>query len=360
MERPRRDRARPVASAARRPRPVDQTPPTGSNPGDRRPAPRRRPPRWSGMPRGRASLPVRLSTGPEQPRVRMRQRIARFGSRQPQAPVLDPLFKVIRANHPKADLSLIERAYRTAERYHRGQTRRSGDAYITHPLAVTTILAELGLTEPTLCAALLHDTVEDTSYTLAAADPRLRRGGRPPGRRLHEARQGQVRRVGQVGDHPQDGRRDEPRHPGAGDQARRPAAQHAHAALPAARQAVPDRVRDAGDLRPAGPPAGHERDQVGARGPVLRGHAAEGLRRDRPDGRRGRSPPGRVPVPGDRAGDRRPARPPRSAPVTGRPKHYYSIYQKMVVRGRDFADIFDLVGLRVLVDTTATATRPSG
>ena len=74
----------------------------------------------------------------------MRQRIARFGTSKPQAPVLDPLFKVIRANHPKADLPLIERAYRTAERYHRGQTRKSGDAYITHPLAVTTILAELG------------------------------------------------------------------------------------------------------------------------------------------------------------------------------------------------------------------------
>ena len=41
------------------------------------------------------------------------------------------------------------------------------------------------------------------------------------------------------------------------------------------------------------------------------------------------------------------------ATVTGRPKHYYSIYQKMVVRGRDFADIFDLVGLRILVETTA-------
>ena len=101
-----------------------------------------------------------------EPRVRMRQRIARLGTARPQTPVLDPLFTVIRANHPKADLTLIERAYRTAERYHRGQTRRSGDAYITHPLAVTTILAELGMTETTLCAALLHDTVEDTSYTL--------------------------------------------------------------------------------------------------------------------------------------------------------------------------------------------------
>ena len=47
--------------------------------------------------------------------------------------------------------------------------RKSGDAYITHPLAVTTILAELGMTPPTLAAALLHDTVEDTAYSLDAA-----------------------------------------------------------------------------------------------------------------------------------------------------------------------------------------------
>ena len=68
-------------------------------------------------------------------------------------------------------------------------------------------------------------------------------------------------------------------------------------------------------------------------------------------GRRGRAQPGRVPDPGHRAGAGRPAGRPRSRPrCTGRPKHYYSIYQKMVVRGRDFADIFDLVGLRVLVE----------
>src|SRR5665647_3037249 len=97
----------------------------------------------------------------------MRQRIARWTApKAPQHAVLEPLFNVIKQNHPKADLALLERAYRTAEQYHAGQTRKSGDAYITHPLAVTTILAELGMTEPTLCAALLHDTVEDTPYTM--------------------------------------------------------------------------------------------------------------------------------------------------------------------------------------------------
>ncbi|WP_046470224.1 RelA/SpoT family protein [Allosalinactinospora lopnorensis] len=81
-------------------------------------------------------------------------------------PVLEPLIKTVRATHPKADVRLIERAYEVAAHHHRDQKRKSGDPYITHPLAVATILAELGMQEPTLAAALLHDTVEDTSYKL--------------------------------------------------------------------------------------------------------------------------------------------------------------------------------------------------
>ncbi len=125
----------------------------------------------------RAPAPVRpapVSPPPaaQPPRIapaRVRARLARLGgTRHPnRAPMLEPLFRVVRATHPKADLAMIERAYRTAEKYHTGQLRKSGDAYITHPLAVATILAELGMTAPTLCAALLHDTVEDTPYTVA-------------------------------------------------------------------------------------------------------------------------------------------------------------------------------------------------
>src|SRR6478609_12163175 len=106
------------------------------------------------------------STGPPSGR-RMRARLARIGARPQVAnPVLEPLFRSVRANHPKADLALLERAYQTAERMHGAQMRKSGDPYITHPLAVTSILADIGMTEPTLVAALLHDTVEDTPYTL--------------------------------------------------------------------------------------------------------------------------------------------------------------------------------------------------
>ncbi|MFI5619913.1 RelA/SpoT family protein [Streptomyces sp. NPDC051567] len=71
-----------------------------------------------------------------------------------------------RAHHPDADLSVLRRAYLLAESSHRGQMRKSGEPYITHPLAVTLILAELGAETTTLTASLLHDTVEDTEVTL--------------------------------------------------------------------------------------------------------------------------------------------------------------------------------------------------
>ncbi|MDN6427237.1 HD domain-containing protein, partial [Acidipropionibacterium jensenii] len=105
--------------------------------------------------------------GTPQPRMRMRERIVRW--RAPKAPaqaVLDPLISTVLASHAGSDIALLERAYETADHYHRGQTRKSGDPYITHPLAVAMILAELGMDDQTLCAGLLHDTVEDTSYTM--------------------------------------------------------------------------------------------------------------------------------------------------------------------------------------------------
>ncbi len=94
-------------------------------------------------------------------------RLPRIFSRAPQpSGAIDRLIKTVKANHPKGDIALVERAYQTAELAHRGQLRRSGEPYITHPIAVTQILADLGLGPKTLAAALLHDTVEDTDYPL--------------------------------------------------------------------------------------------------------------------------------------------------------------------------------------------------
>lgn len=76
--------------------------------------------------------------------------------------------EILQVTRPGADVELIRRAYDVAASWHQGQTRMSGDPYITHPLAVATILAELGSDDQMLCAAMLHDTTEDTPYTLAA------------------------------------------------------------------------------------------------------------------------------------------------------------------------------------------------
>ncbi|WP_181764566.1 RelA/SpoT family protein [Streptomyces albidus (ex Kaewkla and Franco 2022)] len=79
---------------------------------------------------------------------------------------MEHVAKVHRAHHPQADLAALRRAYVLAESSHRGQMRKSGDPYITHPLAVTLLLAQLGAETTTLTASLLHDTVEDTDVTL--------------------------------------------------------------------------------------------------------------------------------------------------------------------------------------------------
>ena len=111
----------------------------------------------------------------------MRARLARIGTKsQPGNPVLEPLFNAVRANHPKADLALLERAYLTAEEMHGTQMRKSGDRYITHPLAVTTILADIGMTEPTPGRGAAPRHGRGHAVHPRAADRRLRRGGRAP------------------------------------------------------------------------------------------------------------------------------------------------------------------------------------
>ncbi len=71
----------------------------------------------------------------------------------------------IREINPQYDLELIGKAYDVAVRMHEGQFRKSGDPYVTHPMEVAKILARLGMDDSTLVAGLLHDVVEDTEYT---------------------------------------------------------------------------------------------------------------------------------------------------------------------------------------------------
>ncbi len=303
----------------------------------------------------RASVPApgvlqRVSTGPEQPRLRMRQRLARLGAVRPKVAVLDPLFKIVRSNHPKADLDLIERAYRTAEHYHGGQKRKSGDPYITHPLAVATILAELGMTEPVIVAALLHDTVEDTPYSMEQLRAefsdevaqmvdgvtkldKVTYGETAKAetiRKMIMATSEEVRvLVIKLADRLHNMRtlgflRDEKRV--------RIATETLNIFAPLAHRLGMNTIKwELEDLSFAAiePKVYREIvDMVGAQAP-----SRERYMRDVIAQLASLLAENKI-----------------KATVYGRPKHYYSIYQKMMVRGRDFSDIFDLTGLRILVD----------
>ncbi len=296
-----------------------------------------------------AEAPAR--TGSDQPLVRMRQRIARLGSARPQTPVLDPLFRIVRANHPKADLNLIARAYKVAERCHRGQVRISGDAYITHPLSVTTILAELGMTEPTLCAALLHDTVEDSSYTLTqlARDfgeeiallvdgctklEKIKYGDSAKAetiRKMILAMSRDIRvLVIKLADRLHNMRTLHYLRP---DKQSRIASETLQIFAPLAHRLGMNAIKwELEDLAFATlqPKVYDEVVRMVAEAAPSRDEFLKQVI-DQVDA------------------DLHAAK--IKATVTGRPKHYYSIYQKMVVRGRDFQEIYDLVGLRVLVET---------
>ncbi|WP_405372942.1 MULTISPECIES: RelA/SpoT family protein [unclassified Microbacterium] len=96
----------------------------------------------------------------------LRRLVPRIFSRAPSRNALEELMRTVRTHHPKGDIAIIERAYRTAAEAHKTQKRQSGEPYITHPLAVAQILSEMGLGPRAIAAALLHDTVEDTEYNL--------------------------------------------------------------------------------------------------------------------------------------------------------------------------------------------------
>ena len=78
-----------------------------------------------------------------------------------------PVLQSFRRRHPKASTALMSKAFETARAAHSQQTRKSGEGYINHPLAVAKIVADIGLDETTVIAALLHDAVEDTDITVA-------------------------------------------------------------------------------------------------------------------------------------------------------------------------------------------------
>ncbi len=281
----------------------------------------------------------------------LRNRLPRlFAKSGPYAAELGEILRVAKLNHPKADLSIIERAFTTAEEAHREQKRRSGEPYITHPLAVTQILAELGIGPITLAASLLHDTVEDTDYSLEM----LTKDFGPEVAMLVDG----VTKLDKVkfGDHAQAetvrkmvvamskdirvlviklaDRLHNARTWGfvSEESAKRKAQETLEIYAPLAhRLGISTMKLELEDISfSVLYPKVYEEivnlvtQRTPKRSEFIQ-NVIESIEQDLRDSK----------IKGN---------------VAGRPKQYYSIYQKMVVRGREFDDIYDLVGIRVLVD----------
>jgi len=301
------------------------------------------------------SMPAPRAPGNEPPAVtptRVRSRLVRFGTRPSTgSPVLEPLMAAVRANQPKADVGLLERAYATAEEAHRGQTRRSGDPYITHPVAVATILADLGMTPPTLAAALLHDTVEDTEYSLNQLSEDF-------GEEIAKLVDG-VTKLDRVS---------------YGDAAQAETVRKMVVAMSRDIRVLviklADRLHNARTWRfvPQESARRKARETLEIYAPLAHRLGMNTIKWELEDLAFATLYPKVYEEIVHLVAERAPARDEYlsvvrerviadlriakvKATVTGRPKHYYSIYQKMIVRGRDFADIYDLVGVRVLVDS---------
>ena len=100
------------------------------------------------------------------PLATLRSRLPKIFTRPVEGSGIAMVLRSARSSHPKLDFSIVEKAFVVASKAHEGHVRKSGDPYITHPIAVAQLLADLGIGPAGLAAALLHDTVEDTDYTL--------------------------------------------------------------------------------------------------------------------------------------------------------------------------------------------------
>jgi len=284
--------------------------------------------------------------------ARLRARLARrLATRAPIRTELESLSRSVRQFHPKSELATVEAAYEVAERRHDGARRLSGEPYLTHPLAVAEILAELGMPPTVLAAALLHDTVEDTGYTLAAltADFGAEIAGLVDGvTKLDRVTYGESTDAETVRKMIVSMARDI--RVLLIKLADRLHNMRTLAALPEHKQA-----RKASETLEIYAPLAH-RLGVNALKWELEDLAFATLYpkvyEELVELVSARAPQREIQLAGVIdviSADLRTSK--IRASVTGRPKHYYSIYQKMIVRGRAFEEIYDLVGVRVLVES---------
>jgi guanosine-3',5'-bis(diphosphate) 3'-pyrophosphohydrolase len=266
---------------------------------------------------------------------------------------IDQLLKAVKSYNPKADLKEIQRAFSFAETSHQGQTRKSGGPFIEHPLEVALILADLGMDTTTISAALLHDVVEDTDLTLEQLEREfgpevaqivdgLTKLDRITFRSREQEQAENVRKMIvamardirvlliKLADRLHNMRTLAPLAP---EKQRRIATETLEIYAPLAHRLGVHRIKwEMEDLAFATlnpKPFEEIRSLVESR---------EGERQDYLD-----AVSAEVKA--------RLAEMKIRADVDGRPKHLYSVYEKMVLRGKEFNEIYDLVGIRVLVDS---------
>ena len=277
----------------------------------------------------------------------------RRGARRPAAAEIAPLLECYRQRHRDRSPDLILRAFDAAAAAHEGQMRLSGEPYIRHPLAVATIVAKLGLDDVTIAASLLHDAVEDTDVALATIEtdfgPEVTRivdGVTKLDRVQYDTREQQQ------------------------------AASVRKMIVAIARDLrvliikLADRLHNLRTLAvlPAFKQDYIARETLDVYAPLAHRLGMQDLRQQLEDLAFAALEPRRYAEIDQMVQQRAPERDIYleqvlgdvesrlaelgiKAEVTGRPKHLWSIYEKMVVKGRSFEDIFDLVGIRVLVDS---------
>jgi GTP pyrophosphokinase len=281
--------------------------------------------------------------------------LSRFrpGDHEAAAEGIEGLLRRVKSYNAKADLKDIERAYRFAEEHHEGQRRLSGEAFIQHPLAVAGVLADLGLDTTTLQAALLHDTVEDTEVTIEELQERFgpevarivdgltklesitfrsrEQEQAENVRKMIVAMAGDIRvLLIKLADRLHNMRTLAPLAP---DKQRRIASETLDIYAPLAHRLGVQQIKwELEDLAFKTLHPGPYREIA---------NLVEKRRGERQDYVDGVLDASRHRL--REAGVK--------ADVAGRPKHLYSIYEKMVVGGKEFNEIYDLAGIRILVDS---------
>jgi guanosine-3',5'-bis(diphosphate) 3'-pyrophosphohydrolase len=271
----------------------------------------------------------------------------------PPSEELAPLLDAFRLHHPRSSPLLITRAYELAARAHEGQTRKSGEPYVTHPVAVAKICAELGLDDVTIAAAILHDAVEDTGTSLE----QLETDFGPDVARIVDG----VTKLDRIKFDSKEAQQ---------------AATVRKMLVAMAKDLrvliikLADRLHNMRTIAamPAWKQERTAQETLDIYAPLAHRLGMQELKQQLEDLCFASLHPKRYAEIDHMVASRSPERDIYltqvledvrerlrelriDAEVTGRPKHLWSIYEKMVVKGRDFDDIFDLIGIRVTVET---------